>query len=90
MGDKLRKKMEGVNGTKHFSVHFNVHTHIQVVILKFFKIVGPLSKMKPCTRRVPKICNVQNFDNQVKAVVGAHMKEYRNKWQTTAEESQLG
>ena len=42
------------------------------------KIVGPLSKMKPCTRRVPKIgkktlesCNVQNFDNQVKAVVGA-------------------
>jgi hypothetical protein len=53
--------------------------------------------MKPCTRRVPKIgkktlesCNIQNFDNQVKAVVGAHMKEYRNKWQTTAEESQLG
>jgi hypothetical protein len=27
---------------------------------------------------------VQNFDNQVKAVVGAHMKEYKNKWQTTA------
>jgi hypothetical protein len=53
--------------------------------------------MKPCTRRVPKIgkktlesCNVQNFDNQVKAVVGAHMKEYRNKLQTTAGESQLG
>jgi hypothetical protein len=50
--------------------------------------------MKPCTRRVPKIgkktlesCNKQNFDNQVKAVVGAHMKEYRNKWQTTAGES---
>jgi hypothetical protein len=55
------------------------------------KIVGPLSKLKPCTRRVPKIgkktleiCNVQNFDNQVKAVVAAHMKEYKNKWQTTA------
>jgi hypothetical protein len=61
------------------------------------KIVCPLSKIKPCTRRVPKIgkktlesCNVQNFDNQVKAVVGAHMKEYRKKWQTTAGESQLG
>ena len=30
------------------------------------------------------------FDNQVKAVVGAHIKEYRNKWQTTTGESQLG
>jgi hypothetical protein len=27
---------------------------------------------------------VQNFDNQMKAVVSAHMKEYKNKWQTTA------
>jgi hypothetical protein len=51
----------------------------------------------PCTRRVPKLgkktlesFNVQNFDNQVKAVVGAHLKEYRNKWQTTAGQSQLG
>jgi hypothetical protein len=59
--------------------------------LKILKIVGPLSKMKLCTRRVPEIgkitleiCNVQNIDNQVKAVVGAHMKEYKNKWQTTA------
>jgi hypothetical protein len=25
-----------------------------------------------------------------KAVVGAHIKEYRNKWQTTAGQSQLG
>jgi hypothetical protein len=65
--------------------------------LKILKIVGPLSKMKPCTRKVPKIgkktlegCNVQNFDNQVNAVVGAHIKEYTNKWQTTACESQLG
>jgi hypothetical protein len=31
-----------------------------------------------------EICNVQNIDNQVKAVVGAHIKEYKNKWQTTA------
>jgi hypothetical protein len=53
--------------------------------------------MKPCTRRGPKIvkktlesCDVQNFDNQVNEVVGAYMKEYRNKWQTTAGQSQLG
>ncbi len=32
-------------------------------------------------------CDVQTFDNQVIAVVGAHMKEYRNKWQTTAGQS---
>jgi hypothetical protein len=76
---------------------FNVHTHIQVAFLNNFKIVGPLSKMKPCTRRVPKIskktlanCNVHIFDNQLKAVVDAHIREYRNKWQTTAWESQLG
>jgi hypothetical protein len=55
------------------------------------KIVGSLSKMKPCTRGVPKIgkktldsCNVQNFDTQVKAVVSAHMKEFKNKCKTTA------
>ncbi len=72
---------------KRFSVHFNVHKPIQTVFLNNFK-VGPLSKMKPCTRRVPKIG--KNLDNQVKAVVGAHMKEYRNKWQTTAGQSQLG
>ncbi len=71
---------------KRFSVHFNLHKPVQIL-----KIVGPLSKMKPCTRRVSKIgkktleiCNVQNRDNQVKAVVGALMMEYKNKWQTTA------
>jgi hypothetical protein len=35
-------------------------------------------------------CDVQNIDNQVNAVVGAHMKNYRKKWQTTAGKSQLG
>jgi hypothetical protein len=45
--------------------------------------------MKPFIMRGPEIgkktlerCNVQNFDNQVNAVVGAHEKEYRKKWQT--------
>ena len=67
---------------KHFSVHFNVQAPLQIVFLNNLKIVGPLSKMKPCTRRGPKIgkktlesCDVQIFDNQVNAVVGAHMKE---------------
>ncbi len=56
---------------KHFSVHFTVQTPLQIVFLNNLKIVGPLSKMKPCTRSGPKICNVQTFDNQV----NAHMKE---------------
>jgi hypothetical protein len=67
---------------KRFSVHFNVHTPIQIVLLNNLKIVGPLSEMKPCTRRGPKIGkktlesrDVRTFDNQVNAVVGAHMKE---------------
>jgi hypothetical protein len=58
MGDKLREKMEGVKRDEtffRFSVHFNLHKPIQIVFLKNFEIVGPLSKMKPCTRRVPKI-----------------------------------
>ncbi len=56
MGDKLRDKMEGgVKGMKFFLVHFNLHKPIQIVFFKNLKIVGPLSKMKPCTRRVPKI-----------------------------------
>jgi hypothetical protein len=52
--------------------------------------------MKPCnvsgleiSKKILKSCNVQNFDNHVNAVVGAHMKEYINKWQTTAGQSQL-
>ncbi len=59
-----------------------MHTPMQIVFLNNFKIVGPLSKMKPCTGRGPKIgkktlesCDVQTFDNQVNAFVGAHMKE---------------
>ncbi len=91
MGDKLREKMEGGKGMKRFSVHFNLHKILyKLCFLKTLKIVGTLSKMKPCTTRVPKIgkktlesCNVQNIDNQVKAVNGAHVNEYKNKWQTT-------
>jgi hypothetical protein len=39
---------------KCFSVHFNVHTRIKIVFLNNLKIVGPLYKMKPCTRRSPR------------------------------------
>jgi hypothetical protein len=55
MGDKLWEIMEGGKRDKRFLVHFNLHKPIQNVFLNFFKIVGPLSKKKPCTRRVPKI-----------------------------------
>ncbi len=71
-----------MKGIKRFSVHFNVQTPLQIVLLNNLKTVGPLSKMKPCTRRGPKIgkktlesCDVQTFDSQVNAVVGALMKE---------------
>jgi hypothetical protein len=56
MGDKLREKMEGGGkGMKRFSVHFFCTNLYKLCSLKTLKIVGPLSKMKPCTRRVPKI-----------------------------------
>ncbi len=80
MGDKLREKIEGGKTDESFSVHFNVQTPLQIVFLNNLKIVGPLSKMKTCTRRGPKIgkktlesCDLQTFDNQVNAVVGAHI-----------------
>jgi hypothetical protein len=53
MGDKIREKMEGVKVSKRFSVHFNVHTHIQIGFLNNFENCRSLSEMKPCTRRVP-------------------------------------
>jgi hypothetical protein len=40
---------------KRFLLHFNVQTPLQIVFFNNLKIVGPLSKMKPCTRRGPKI-----------------------------------
>jgi hypothetical protein len=77
-------------------VNFNVQTPLQIVFLNNLKTVGPLDKMKPCTRRGPKIgkktvesCDFQTLDNQVNAVVGALMKEQRNKWQTTAGQANL-
>ncbi len=49
------KKMEGVKGMKRFLVYFTVQLPLQIVFSNNFKIVGPLSNMKPCTRRGPKI-----------------------------------
>jgi hypothetical protein len=40
---------------KRFTVHFNVQTPLKILFLNILKIVGPLSKMKPCPRRGPKI-----------------------------------
>ncbi len=52
MGDKLREKTEGVEQIKLFSVHFNVHTPIQIVFLNNLKTVGPLSK-SPAPGEIP-------------------------------------
>jgi hypothetical protein len=40
-----------------FSVHFNVQTPLQIVFLNNLKIVGPLSKMKPCTKLLTFECS---------------------------------
>jgi hypothetical protein len=40
---------------KRFLMHFTVQTPLQIVFSNNLKIVGHLSKMKPCTRRGPKI-----------------------------------
>jgi hypothetical protein len=56
MGDKLREKMEGGKRDEtFFSALSFAQTFTNCVTLTILKIVGPLSKMKPCTRRVPKI-----------------------------------
>jgi hypothetical protein len=84
-------KWRGVKGMKRFSVHFNVHTPIQIGFVNNFENCRSPFKNKTLHQESSQeSCDVQNFDNQVKTVVGAHMKEYRNKWQTTAGESQLG
>ncbi len=71
---------------KRFSVHSNVHTPVQIVVLNnFVNCRSPFKNEtlhpRSYTRRCPKIrtvgtktresCDVQNFDNQVNAVVGA-------------------
>jgi hypothetical protein len=47
--------MEGGKRDERFSVHFNLQKLYKLCSLKILKIVVPLSKMKSCTRRVPKI-----------------------------------
>jgi hypothetical protein len=55
MGDKVREKMEGGRRVETlFSALYCANTFTNC-ILKQLKIVGRLSKMKPCTRRGPKI-----------------------------------
>ncbi len=68
---------------RRFSVHFNLHKPIQIVFFKNFENCRSPFKNETLHQESSQDY-VQNFDNQVKAVVGAHMKEYKNKWQTTA------
>jgi hypothetical protein len=37
MGGKLREKIDGVKGVNRFSVHFYVHTPLQIVYLNNFE-----------------------------------------------------
>ena len=76
---------------RRFSVHFNLHKPIQIVFFKNFENCRPPFKNETLYQESSKDRQkntrelyVQNIDNQVKAVNGAHMKEYKNKWQTTA------
>jgi hypothetical protein len=55
MGDKLRKKMEGGKRNETFFSALHCQTPLEIEFSNNLKIVGPLSKMKPCTRRGPKI-----------------------------------
>jgi hypothetical protein len=73
---------------KRFSVHFNLHKPIQIVFFKNFENCRSPFKNETLHQESSKdsyieLC-VQNIDNQVKAVNGAHMKEYKNICQTTA------
>jgi hypothetical protein len=83
--------MEGGKRDERFSVHFNLHKPIQIVFFKNFENCRSPFKNETLHQESSKdrlktleSSNVQNIDNQVKAVNGAHMKEYKNKWQTTA------
>ena len=71
---------------ERFSVHFNLHKPIQIVFFKNFENFRSPFKNETLhqessqdRKKTLEICNVQNIDNQVKAVVGALMKEYKNK-----------
>jgi hypothetical protein len=57
MWDKLREKMEGGGGVKvikSFSVHFNVHTPIQIVFLNNFKNCRSPFKNKTLQGEIPR------------------------------------
>ncbi len=74
---------------KRLSLHFDLHKPIQIVFFKNFENYRSPFKNETLHQESSQVKNtrelyVQNFDNQVKAVVGAHKKEYINKWQTTA------
>ncbi len=61
---------------KRFSVHFNLHKPIQIVYFKNFENFRSPFKNETLHQESSQdrkeICNVENIDNQVKAVVGAH------------------
>jgi hypothetical protein len=54
-GTNKERKWRGVKGMKRFLMHFNLHKPIQIEFFKNFENCRSPFKMKPCTRRVPKI-----------------------------------
>jgi hypothetical protein len=66
---------------KRLLFHFNVHTPIHIVFLNNLENCRSpfknetLHQERSQDRQKKLSCNVKNFDNQVNAVVGAHMKE---------------
>jgi hypothetical protein len=62
---------------KCFSVHFNLHKPIQIVFFKNFENCRSPFKNETLHQESSqdRQTHVQNFDDQVKAVVGGHMKE---------------
>jgi hypothetical protein len=90
-GTNSGRKSRGVKGMTRFSVHFNLHKPIQIVFFKNFENCRSPFKNETLHQessqdrlKNTRELNGKKFDNQVKAVASAHMKEYKNKWQTTA------
>jgi hypothetical protein len=54
-GGQTKGENRGGERDERFSVHFNLQKPIQILFFKNFENCRSLSKMKSCTRRVPKI-----------------------------------
>ncbi len=79
------------SGNICFKLYWFFAVYTNCIPKHFFDICRSPFKNEILHQEGPKIgkktlesCDVKSFDNQVNAVVGAHMKEYRKKLQTRA------